>query len=418
MSGVTVGGGNGVSLNYTSTDALGVASALASQITSNLNNNTFTAFSYTGNGPVAPQPTSGTGGVAVFTQPTTAPVFVDGADQAIVVSGNGPYFIQGGAAGGSFLAGSGMAGARLNVSYTNITPTGDNLDQIAILGGNNQIQTATFGTGNYNVQTGSGNDSVSILSGNSTINAGTGNNTVNVGPGSNLVYSEGFDSITGAVTGGGSDTVNIGSGQTSINPATSNFLINDSSPNSLLVALGSATTTVVLGGEGSGVIDGPNSTSTITGAGTVVAHPTSTGDVYTVSGAANANIVAGAQNDFVDGSGSSGNEVFRAGTGNDTLIAGSGAAILSGAIGPNATAVLVSGSNLSTIFAFVDGQFSGGSDTIYGFKSSDVLSLQGYGADPQGTVKSVGGSTVVTLPDNTTITIVGATPTIGQYRVS
>lgn len=418
MSGVTIGGGNGVSLNYTSTDALSAATALASQITSGINNATFTDFSYTGSGRVAPQPSSGTGGVAVFTQPTAGSVFVDGADHAIVVAGNGPDSIQGGAAGGVFIAGSGVAGAALNVSYTNITPTGNALDQIAILGGNNQIQTATFGTGNYNVQTGSGNDSVSMLNGNSTINAGTGNNTINVGPGNSLIYSEGYDSITGAVSGGGSDTVDIGSGQTSINPATSNFLINDNSPNSLLVALGSAASTVVFGGEGMGVIDGPNSTATITGAGTVTATPTSTGDTYTVSGAASANIVAGAQDDYINGAGSSGNEVFRAGSGNDTLIAGSGAAILSGAIGPNATAVLVSGSNLSTTFAFVDGQFSGGSDSIYGFKSSDVLSLQGYGADPQGTSKSIGGSTVITLPDSTTITIVGATPTQGQYRVS
>ena len=418
MSGVTIGGGNGVSLNYTSSDALGVASALASQITSNINSNTFTAFSYTGAGHVAPEPTSGAGGVALFAQSTPAPVFVNGADQAIVVTGNGSDFIQGGAAGGTFVAGSGAAGAALNVSYTNITPSGNLLDQIAILGGNNQIQTATFGTGNYNVQTGSGNDSVSILLGNSTINAGTGNNTVNVGPGNNLIYSEGYDTITGAVGGGGSDTVNIGSGQTSINPATSNFLINDSSPNSLLVTLGSATTTAVFGGEGEGVLNGPNSTATITGAGTVVAHPTSTGDAYSVTGSANANIVAGAQDELISGSGSSGNEVFRAGSGNDTLIAGSGAAILSGAVGPNATAVLVSGSNLSTTFAFVDGQFSGGADTIYGFKSSDVLSLQGYGANPQASSKAVGGSTVITLPDNTTITIVGVTPTQGQYRIS
>ena len=345
-------------------------------------------------------------------------MFVDGADQAIVVAGSGPHFIQGGAAGGTLVAGSGSAGAALNVSYTNITPSGNMLDQIAILGGNNQIQTATFGTGSYNVQTGSGNDSVSMLLGNSTINAGTGNNTINVGSGSNLVFSEGFDTITGAVSGGGSDTVDIGSGQTSINPATSNFLINDNSPNSLLVTLGSATTTVVFGGEGVGVLNGPNSSATITGAGTVVANPTSTGDDYTVSGTANANIVAGAQNEFVNGAGSSGNEVFRAGSGNDTLVAGSGAAILSGAIGPNASATLVSGGTLSTTFAFVDGKFSGGSDTIYGFKSSDVLSLQGYGTNPQGTPKSVGGSTVITLPDNTTITIVGATPTQGQYRIS
>ena len=419
MSGVTIGGGgNNATLTYTSADALNAASVLASQITSNLSSGAFTSFAYTGNGNVAPEPPSGAGGVVGFTQPTAGAVFVDGADQAIVVTGAGADFIQGGAAGGSFLAGSGDPGAPLNVSYTNITPSGTMLDQIVILGGNNLVSTANFGTGNYHVQTGSGNDSVSMLRGNATVNAGTGHNVVNVGAGTNLVYSEGFDSITGAVSGGGADTVDIGSGQTSINPATSNFLINDSSPNPLLVTLGSATTTMVFGGQGSGVVNGPNSTATVTGAGTVAAQPVSTGDGYTVTGAINANIVAGAQNDTVDGSANSGNEVFRAGTGNDTLIAGSGAAILSGAVGAKATALLVSGSALSTTFAFVNGQFSGGSDTITGFKSSDVLSFTGYGANPQGTPTTVAGNTIITLPDNTTITITAATPNQGQYRIS
>ncbi len=416
MSGTSVVGGSGTTLNYTSADALAVATSLATQITSNLNSGTYTAFNYTGGG-VAPQPSSGSGGVATFTQPTTAPVFVDGADQAIVVGANGPVSVQGGAAGVQFLAGSGLAGAPFNVSYTNITPSGNLTDNIAITGGNNLVQTATFGTGNYVVNTGSGNDTVNVLLGNSTVNPGTGNNVVNVGAGSNYIYSEGFDSITGAVGGGGSDTVNIGSGQTSINPATSNFLINDTSSNPLTVTLGSAVSTIDFNGAGSGVINAPNSSATFTGAGQVVAFPTSTGDSYSVSGALNANIVAGAGNETVSGLSSSGNEVFRAGTGNDTLVAGSGAAVLSGAIGPNATAVLLSGTNLSTTFVFVNGQFSGGADTISGLKSSDVLSFTGYGANTLSNIASVGGNTVIKLPDNTQITIVGATPSAGQYHV-
>ena len=417
MPGITVGGANGATLNYTSGDAVAAANALATQITTNLGNGSFTSFNYTGNSTIAPEPTSGSGGVVNFTEPTTAPVFVNGADQAIIISANGPVSVQGGAVGVTLVAGAGLAGAALNVSYTNITPSGSATDQIAILGGNNIIQTATFGTGNYNVQTGDGNDSVSILLGNSTVNPGTGHNVVNVGSGSNVIYSEGFDSITGAVSGGGSDTVNIGSGQTSINPGTSNFLVNDSSANPFAITLGSGTTTVNFGAGASGVITAPNSSATITGVGTVVAHPTSTGDSYIVTGAANANIVAGAQNETIAGGGSSGNEVFRAGTGNDTLIAGPGAAVLSGAIGAGASALLVSGTGLSTTFAFVNGQFGGGSDTISGFKSSDVLSLTGYGSNPQGTALTSGGNTVLTLNDGTTITIAGATPNPGQYRI-
>ena len=119
----------------------------------------------------------------------------------------------------------------------------------------------------------------------------------------------------------------------------------------------------------------------------------------------------------MSGLSSSGNEVFRAGTGNDTLVAGSGAAILSGAIGPNATALLLSGTNLSTSFVFVNGQFSGGADTIAGFKSNDIMSFTVYGANTLSNVTSVGGNTVIKLSDNTVITIVGATPAAGQYHV-
>ena len=269
MSGTSVVGGSGTTLNYTSADALAVATSLATQIANNLTGGTYTRFNYT-TGSVAPEPSSGTGGVATFNQPTPTPVFVNGADQAILIGANGPVSVQGGAQGVQFLAGSGLAGAPFNVSYTNITPSGTMTDNIAITGGNNLVQTATFGTGNYVVNTGSGNDSVSILRGNSTVNAGTGNNVVNVGSGSNYIYSEGYDSITGAVSGGGTDTVNIGSGQTSINPATSNFIINDSSSNPLTVTLGSGVTTINFSGGASGLIHGPNSSATVSGTGQVV----------------------------------------------------------------------------------------------------------------------------------------------------
>ena len=418
MPGITVGGASGVTLNYSTTDAVAVATTLATQISADLVNGTYTTFNYTGNGAVAPEPASGSGGVAVFTQPTNGSVFVDGADQSIVINATGPVSVQGGAAGGSLVAGAGAAGAPLNVSYTNITPSGTATDQIAILGGNNLVATATFGTGNYNISTGSGNDSISVSMGNATVNPGTGTNLISLGAGSNLIYSEGYDSVTGAVSGGGSDTVDIGSGQTSINPATSNFLINDGSTNPLLLTLGSGTTTINFGPGASGVINGPNSTATITGVGTVVAHPTSTGDGYTVTGAASANIVAGAANETVVGAGSSGNEVFRAGTGNDTLIAGPGAVVLSGAVGPNATALLQSGGLDPTTFSFVNGQFSGGADTITGFKSSDIISLAGYGPNAVSSEAVSGGSTIIKLADNTTITIANAAPTSGQIRIS
>jgi Ca2+-binding RTX toxin-like protein len=412
-TGTISGAGGGTT--YSSTDNLSVAMTISNIINNGLGlpstaAGALTPFTYSGSGILAPEPASGSGGVFLVTTPTATTVFVDGADQYIDVTANGPVSLQGGAAGGYFLAGSGLAGAARNVTYTNITPTGTATDNIAITGGNNLIQTATFGTGNYNVATGNGNDTVNILLGNSTINAATGNNVINLGSGNNLITSVGYDTITGSSVGGGSDTVNVTSGQTSINSGTSSFLVNDSSPNPLNVTLGFGVDTVNVSGAGAATIKGIATTTQAT-SGTVQGTDTSTGDSLTVSGGA-ATVTAGASNDTIKAL--SGNNLLLAGTGNDTLVAGAGADTLGGAIGGNASALLVSGTGSGTTFQFAFGK-SGGADTITGFKSTDILSFTGYGSAPQSTAIKVGTNTILTLSDSTTITLVGVTPASTQY---
>ncbi len=420
MPSITVGAAaSNFTLFYTGTDALAYAQAVANTITAGENGGTLTAVTNTAtgaNGSVASQPPSGASGVVAFSVPTTGAVLVPGGDQYIIDAAMGPVSLQGGAAGGALVAGQGLVGAARNLTYTNITPTGTATDYIAILGGNNLVQTSVSGGGNYTVFAGDGNDTINILTGNGTVNAGSGFNQINLGSGNSLIASEGYDTITGSSVGGGTDTVAIGSGQTSINSGTSSFLVNDSSPNPLTVTLGSGVDTINLLSGSPVTIVGVDSTLKHIGAGTITAAQVSTGDSYTVTGSGSATVTAAAGNETVNGTGSTGSNYYAAGTGNDTLIAGAGADTLQGAKGFNAAASLVSGTGATT-FQFTNGA-GGASDTISGFKSTDLLSFSGYGSSPQATAVTSGGSTIYTLTDGTTLTINGTAPTTTQIKTS
>ncbi len=423
---VTVGSGTHNSvLTFSNNDAQALGAALAAQIGAAQAAGTLTQVAYT-SGSSAPAPASGQGGVVTFSAPpltatgTATAVTISSADPAVMDNAAGPVSIQGGAAGSSVVAGLG------GLSYTAITPSGTLVDQIAAAGGDNLIQTSATEAGNYNVATGSGNDTVNILAGNATVSPGSGVNLVNLGPGNSLVISNGFDSITGAATGGGSDTVNIVAGQTSITSGSSGFLINDNSASPAQVQLGPGGDTVNLGAEASATFVGAGnaatfvgagSAATVSGLGAVVAVAASGGDSYRISGQASATVSGGAGSDLLDGGGTMGAELFRAGSGNDTLIAGEGGATLGSAQGFFASAVLESNASAPTTFSFTNGQ-SSGSDTITGFKPTDVISFAGYGSNPQGTALVSGQTTVITLSDGTTIHVVGAVPAAAQYRDS
>ncbi len=411
MAGGSIGGGV-ASVSFTSSENLAAATKAADTILASLQSGAFTTVTYSGTGASVPSPAAGNG-VAVFNVPTARPVFVGTGNPFIVVNAGGPVSIQGGAAGGTLLAGAGEPGAVLNLSYTDITPSDSATDTIIVTDGNNLVQTAATGAGNYDVATGSGNDTINILSGNSTISAGTGANQITLGSGANLINSTGFDAITGAPTGGGSDTVDITSGTASINSGSSNFLVRDSSANPLHVALGSGAVQVSLADAGAATVQGAATTTLTSGNAVVAGTQTATGDFVLLSSGASTVAAAGA-NDTVQAL--SGNNLVAAGTGNDTLLAGLGNDTLTGAVGGASSATLVSGTGQGTTFAFAPGH-SGGADTITGFKPTDFLSFAGYGADPQGTAITMGNSTILTLSDGTTLTIAGATPTAHQFII-
>ena len=401
MAGGSIGGGV-ATVSFSSVENLALATNVANTILAGLQSGDFTPVFYPGAGTALGAPAAGNG-VAVFNAPTAQPVVVSAGNPYVIVNANGPVSIQGGAAGGTVLAGAGLPGAPLNLSYTDITPSGLATDTIVVTDGNNLIQTAAAGGGNYVVATGSGNDTVNILAGNGTVDPGSGSNQVNLGSGANLVTSTGFDTISGAPAGGGTDTVDVTSGMASINTGSSGFLINDISANPLAVALGTGPDTMSLSGSAAATLTGPNTTTLTDGTSAVLGVHFGTGD-FVILAAGTSTTASANGNDTIQGL--AGDNLIAAGTGNDTLLAGTGSDTLMGGVGSGSNTALVSGTGAGTTFAFIDGK-TGGSDTISGLKSSDTITFTGYGASPLSTAIQSGSNTILTLSDGTQLTIAG-----------
>lgn len=411
MAGGSIGGGV-ATLAFTSGENLAVASTIAKAIAAGVDSGALTPVFYSATGGAGPDAPRGNG-VAVFNTPTTQPVRVSAANPYVIVNASGPVSIVGGAPGGALIAGAGAPGAPLNLSYTDITPSGTATATISVTDGNNLIQTRAAGTGNYDVSTGSGNDTVNILAGNSTINANGGSNQVNLGAGAHMVNSVGFDSITGAASGGGSDTVNVTLGHTSVISNSGNFLVNDFSANPLTVMLGVGADTINLSGDASALVMGPNTTTATDRNSTVLGVHFATGD-FVILASGTSTTAAADGNDTVQAL--SGNNLIAAGVGNDTLLAGVGQDTLMAGVGSGSNTALVSGTGLGTIFAFIDGK-TGGSDTILGYKATDVVTFTGYGAAPVSNEVLSGSNTVVTLSDGTTLTISGPAAQSPQFQI-
>jgi Ca2+-binding RTX toxin-like protein len=142
------------------------------------------------------------------------------------------------------------------------------------------------------------------------------------------------------------------------------------------------------------------------------------GAPVTIVGGGNGDQLIAAGSSFADLSAGSGNETLNAGlsiandqlhagpgkdqllagTGNDTLFAGTGHATMTGGLGTDT-------------FTFQQGL--AGTVTISDFMTGDTVQLQGYGPneaqDALANAKISGGSTTLTLSDNTKITFVGVT---------
>ena len=259
-------------------------------------------------------------------------------------------------------------------------------------------------------------------SGHSTVVGGTGTSsllstqasfgTMNVNGGSGSVTVFGGDE-GGVIYGGqaGNNVVIAGAGQLGDSYSQYAAGYNQAAATPITIVGGGSGDLLVLKGvlNGNMVVAGAGN-ETLTGAD-------ANGYGNTFFGGTGADlIVAGAGHDLVVAG--SGMETINAGTGQTAIFAGSGSDLIVGGSGAdyvqvgsgNATAFTGAGVDL---FAAVNGG-GGGSLMVSGFRvGTDQLALRGYAGS--GTMAGItnsqvtGGSTVLTLADNTRITLLGVT---------
>ena len=271
-----------------------------------------------------------------------------------------------------------------------------------VFGGNGTI-TAIGGTG--------GGTLIGGLAGNNVLVAGGGTTTlVGVAAGDTLFGSDtGTDTLSAGgsgetlVGGGGTETLVARAGSVAFGGSGNSTLFSGDEGGSILVG-GSGTSVLVAGagneemwgGSGYSTLWGGSGSDVLGGNGDINSNTVMIGgvgnDVFVASAGTNT-IYGGKGNDLVWGG--SGNLTIHEGNGNDTVAFGTGTTTVDGGAGTN-------------VYVLINGR-AGGNDVINNFKvGTDHLSLNGY--DPATVNQSViGGNTVVSLSDHSTITLVGVT---------
>lgn len=240
--------------------------------------------------------------------------------------------------------------------------------------GNNII----YGDSGDTLSGGEGNDTVGALFGNASVEGGVGNDLIFGSSGNDtLLGGDGDDALVGSVLGrtAGTDSLSGGAGN--------DYVI--SGADGAAIMMGDAGNDSMVGGTGADSIDG------------------GTGNDNILAGAGADTLIGGAGNDNLQGQ--AGNDSLSGGDGNDTLWGGAGADTLTGGAGAD-------------IF-YVSGAGAGSSVRIADFSSaeSDQVDLVGItqlvvggSTLAVGTTASVAvssGNTIITLPDGSTITLVG-----------
>lgn len=203
----------------------------------------------------------------------------------------------------------------------------------------------------------------------STVLGGSGSETVFGSSGGGLFFG-GMAGNNQLLAGGGAATlVGAGNGdQLWANGPVGDLLVA-ASGNETLGAGNSTSNNVLFGGTGNDMIAADAGDTVIAGSGTP-----------TIFGGRNTVIFAGSGSDLI--ALGSGPDYVQMGTGNATIFAGPG----------------------SDLFSACNGQ-AGGNDLIVGFNTSDHILLGGYPVTPN--ITSRGSNTIITLSDDTHITLVG-----------
>jgi Ca2+-binding RTX toxin-like protein len=204
---------------------------------------------------------------------------------------------------------------------------------------------------------------------------------------------------------GTSDTITAGGfGFTSVTAATSAAFVQGGA--GLLDFVGGAGESKIMGSSGNvAVTGGGGAMSLFGGAGGSISYRNITdGNVSYTAGIGNETInasLSGGHGLYVGGLDTAGHNLMMAGAGADTLNAGSGAATLFGG----------GGADVFNFFASLGG--AAVNDVIGDWSPIDTVLLVGYapgtGNNAVAGATTAGGSTTVTLPDNTRITFTGLT---------
>lgn len=229
--------------------------------------------------------------------------------------------------------------------------------------GNNVFATASSTGGPFNFQLGNGNNIVFASTGSNTVSAGTGSNII--GSGSSTPGANGNNQISvmgrGAVIGAGSgtDTIFGGAGPMLVSEGARNLVfVGGTGAATVFAGTGSYT---VAGGAGGGLFAGGAA------GGNVIATGTSQSGTTIFGGAAALT--------------APGDNLFAQGSGNNLLVAGTGNATLTGTLSSNAGRTFATGNNTyfaSTTAGTANTVFVGaGADTIWAGAGNDTLVLGG-----------------------------------------
>ena len=304
-----------------------------------------------------------------------------------------------------------------------------------MIGGDSGPISATLGGSGSSVYGGSGPLSVDVASTASGVVIGTGHSdaTITVSGSKTTVYGGagnlraevtgnnaviGLDGGTAALTLAGSaaqvfggsgdlsildlghgDTIGAGTGATTVSGGGSGVMVVGGGGD--LTFVGGTRDATVIGGSGSTTVTGGSGAMTLYGsAGGTMTYTDGSGAITYQAGLGNETLQAsGATTGAIINGGidASGHDLLVGGSGNDSLFAGTGADTLSGAGGNNE-------------FVFYKSVIAGGAphDIITDFNANDTVYLAGYGsgeaARDLNSTASSGGSTTITLSDNTQIT--------------
>jgi hypothetical protein len=311
-----------------------------------------------------------------------------------VAAGNGAATVNATADSEVVLGGAGALFA--NLSGPNATLVGGAGAVFATVSGSSSevVGSTAFGTGGL----------VASVSGTSdTILAGSGSAAVTLSSSASKGLVAGTSAALSVLDSGTSDTIEAGTGFTSITASSGSFVAGGSGPLNFVGGTGPST---IVGASGRSTVFGNTGlTSVVAANGSNMTYVNTTPGGLFYAG--------GGGNETIDASLSKGVSTVYGGldpAGHQLLIGGVGTNYLNAGEGSD---TLLGGGGVNDFFFFSSFGGPTSSHVIGNFSAIDTVFLLNYGSDAASaalaTATTAGGSTTITLADNTRITFTGVT---------